>query len=307
VCRAHNLSSYRDVLAGWKAGGGKIVFDTEAIGAVREIAQLERAESYADITRNARFPVLLEEELRSAGIADIIIAVNEFETAIVQQRFDGPVYTIGHHLAARPLAAGPEERSGLLFVGTLYDARSPNYDSLIWYLDHVWPRIRAARPEETLRIAGLVRPEVPVGPLRRSGIILLGPVADLTSEYARARVFIAPTRFTAGIPFKVQEALSHGVPVVCSLLVHDQLRHTGDFAGVGVAATVTDDGQIFADRCLTLLTNDEFWRAEHQAAIRYVRRTCAPSLLKATVRELMGELDPVSINENDLNWAALTR
>ena len=186
----------------------------------------------------------------------------------------------------RPLDAGPEERSGLLFVGALYDAESPNYDSLIWYLDHVWPRIRAVRPEETLRIAGFIRPEVPVGPLRRDGVVLLGPVADLTSEYARARVFIAPTRYTAGIPFKVQEALSHGVPVVCSKLIHDQLRHTGDFAGVGVAATVTDDGQVFAGHCLTLLSNDEFWLAEASSTSRHVR-TCAPSLLAAAVKELM--------------------
>jgi O-antigen biosynthesis protein len=75
----------------------------------------------------------------------------------------------------------------------LYDTQSPNYDSLIWYLDYVWPRIRAARAEETLRIAGFVRPEVPLDPLRRDGVILLGPVTDLTSEYGRARVFVAQT------------------------------------------------------------------------------------------------------------------
>jgi GT2 family glycosyltransferase len=290
VCRAHNLSSYRGVLNGWKEGGGKVVFDTEAIDAIREIARLEGAESYADITGSTRFPMLLEEELRFADLADIIVAVNEFEAEIVRQRLDRPVYTIGHHLAARPVDTGLDERSGLLFVGALHDMRSPNYDSLTWYLDHVWPRIRAVRPEETLRIAGYVRVGVPVDSLRRNGVILLGPVPDLTSEYARARVFIAPTRFAGGIPFKVQEALSHGVPVVCSMLIHDQLRHTGDLVGVGVAATVTDDGQAFADRCLTLLADDEFWRAEHQRAITYVRRTCAPSSLTATVRELIDEL-----------------
>jgi hypothetical protein len=77
---------------------------------------------------------------------------------------------------------------------------------------------------------------------------------------------------------------------VCSRLIHEQLRHTGDFADVGVAATVTDDGRVFAESCLTLLADNELWRAAHQAAINYVRRTCAPSLLTATVRELMAEL-----------------
>jgi glycosyltransferase involved in cell wall biosynthesis len=291
VCRPENLAAFRDLLAAWKDRGGKIVFDTEAIGAIREGARLEHAENYADITASARFRALLEEELRSADIADVIIAVNEFEAAIVRQYFNNRrVYTIGHHLTPRPLEVGPQQRSGLLFVGSLHDAGSPNYDSLIWYLDHVWPRILAVRPEEKLRIASFVRARVPLDPLRRDGVILLGPVSDLTTEYARARVFIAPTRFAAGIPFKVQEALSYGVPVVCSRLLHEQLRHTEDFGDVGAVATVADDGEEFAEQCLSLLADDELWRAESQAGIAYVRRTCAPSLLATLIRKLIDEL-----------------
>ena len=63
------------------------------------------------------------------------------------------------------------------------------------------------------------------------GVTCLGPVPDLTDEYARARVFIAPTRFAAGIPFKVHEALSYGLPVVGSRLISEQLAHDGKTVG----------------------------------------------------------------------------
>jgi GT2 family glycosyltransferase len=289
VCRAHNLSRYRDLLAGWRNGGGKIVYDVEAIEAIREVARLDGAENYAEITDSTRFPVLLEEELRFAGLADIIIAVNEFEAAIVRERYDRPVYTIGHYLPIRPQDVDVEKRSGLLFVGALYDRRAANYDSLIWFLDYVWPRIQAARPEETMRIAGIFRPTVPIQPLRRHGVNFLGSVEDLTNEYASARVFIAPTRFAAGIPFKVHEALSYGLPVVSSRLLHDQLAHTGTFDAV-MAATVNDKGHDFSDACLRLLSDDWLWQCQSQAGLDYIARCCSPNQLSELVHGLVKDL-----------------
>ena len=44
VCRPHNLARYLDVLRVRKQDGGKVVYDTEAICAVGEVVQLERAE-----------------------------------------------------------------------------------------------------------------------------------------------------------------------------------------------------------------------------------------------------------------------
>ena len=290
ACRAHNLSRYGGVLAEWRSGGGAIVYDTEAIEAIREISRLDGAESYAEISRSTRFPVLLEEELRFAGLADVIIAVNEFEAAIMRERCNRPVYTIGHHLPIRALDVGAAERSGILFVGALYDRRTPNYDGLVWFLDHVWPRIQAARPEETLRIAGVCRPTVALEPLRRHGVSILGSIEDLTNEYALARVFIAPTRFAAGIPFKVHEALSYGLPVVSSSLLQDQLAHTGKFDSAVMAATVNDKGSGFSDACLRMLSDDWLWQRQRLAGLDYIARCCAPAYLSGVVRRLVGDL-----------------
>jgi GT2 family glycosyltransferase len=293
VCRAHNLARYRDLLTGWRSGGGAIAFDTEAIEPIREIARLDGAESYAEITRSTRFPVLLENELRFAGLADIMIAVNEFEAAIVRERCNRPVYAIGHHLPVQPQNMGLEKRSGLLFVGALYDKGAANYDGLMWFLDYVWPRIQAERPEETLRIAGIFRPTVPLQPLRRHGVTLLGPVEDLTNEYASARVFIAPTRFAAGIPFKVHEALSYGLPVVSSSLLQDQLAHTGSFDGVVMAATVNDKGHGFSEACLRLLSDDCRWRCQRHSGLDYIARCCAPARLAELVHGLVRDLSDI--------------
>jgi glycosyltransferase involved in cell wall biosynthesis len=287
ICRPHNLARYGEVLGAWKSRGGKIVYDTEAIFAVREVARLERAESYAAIAASPLFEPLVKDELRPAELVDVIVAVNPSEAEIIRRHRRQPVFTIGHHLPGRLLDPEPMARSGLLFVGALHDTGAPNYDGLVWFLDQVWPRIRAARPDETLRIAGFVGPAVSLEGLRRDGVACLGPLPELTGEYARARAFVAPTRFAAGIPFKVHEALSYGVPTVVSLLINEQLAHPGEFDDPLLAATVNDGGQAFAEACLRLLTDDGLWRRKHAAALRFVARFCPPSLLRDTIDEIL--------------------
>ncbi len=289
VCRPHNVAGYETALRAWRRGGGSIVYDAEAVYAVREVARSERAETYAAITSSPGFDDLVAKELLPAELADVIIAVSEAEAAILRRRLNRPVLTIGHCLPVRPLGPEPAERSGVLFVGALWSKDSPNYDSLVWFLDHVWPGIIAVRPEETLRIAGYVRPEVPLGGLIRLGVTWLGPVPDLTDEYARARVFIAPTRFAAGIPFKVHEALSYGLPVVSSRLIAEQLTHEGKVDGL-LSATVRDDGSEFSSACLRLLIDDDLWREKREAGLTHMKSYSASSSLDAAISSLVRSL-----------------
>jgi O-antigen biosynthesis protein len=290
ICRPHNLARLETVLRAWRQGGAKIVYDTEAIFAVRDVARAERGESYAAITGNQRFAGLIEEEFRPAEFADVIIAVNDIEAAIVRRHLRRPVLTMGHFLPVHPAGGEARGRFGLLFVGALPELESPNYDSLIWFVDHVWPRIRVSRPEETLRIAGYIEPEVSLDRLRRDGVICLGSVRDLADEYARARIFIAPTRFAAGVPFKVHEAFSYGLPVVGSRLIGEQLAHGGKETDALLAATVNDDGEEFAGACLALLNDDQLWLEKHEAAIAYINTFCAPSALRGVIDTLLSQL-----------------
>jgi O-antigen biosynthesis protein len=292
ICRPHNIAGLEQILNQWRRGGGSVVYDTEAIFAVREIARSEQCESYKAITGGTQFAELIESELSPAGIADTIIAVNKSEVAILRRYFDRPVLTIGHYLPTRPIEQELSMRSGLLFVGALTDANSPNYDSLLWFLDRVWPQIRAKRPQETLLIIGHTRSGVPLDALRREGVITLGFVDDLAKAYATARVFIAPTRFAAGVPFKVHEALSYGLPVVGSRLIAEQLLADDETSPGLMPATVVDDGQEFAESCLTLLTDDKLWHEKQRVALKYMRSVCAPSRLDDALGELLSQIRP---------------
>jgi GT2 family glycosyltransferase/capsular polysaccharide biosynthesis protein len=294
-CRTPYLSRYDGVLSAWKRRHGRIVVcDTEAVAAIRDISRQTGAESYPEIIANASFGAALMAEFRDTDAADAFIAVNEFEADIIRGCCARPVHIIGHHLSVKSATGSLSSRSGLFFFGALYGAGAPNYDSIVWFLTYVWPKIRKVRPAEMLRIAGVARDGVPLAPLTREGVVYLGSLEDPVEEFARSRVFIAPTRFAAGIPFKVQEALSYGVPTVTSCLIAEQLAYTGDCAGAICAATVKDGGAAFAKACLRLLTEDAFWTEKHMAALAYTAQHCTPSALHRATEELLRELRPIN-------------
>ena len=133
---------------------------------------------------------------------------------------------------ARPFA----QRAGMLFVGAIHKQDSPNFDSLVWFVDAVLPLIEAELKWETrLTIAGYVAPGIDMGRFEHHPrITLRGPVADLNPLYNAHRVFVAPTRYAAGAPYKVLEAASRGVPVVATEVLRGELdwsRGTGNPGG----------------------------------------------------------------------------
>ena len=91
-----------------------------------------------------------------------------------------------------------------------------NADAVGWWLRDVWPRLRAARPDVRLVIAG----DRPSAGLRRriqtAGATLIESPPDLRAVLAEATLALAPMRCGSGVPIKVLEAWSVGVPVVAS-------------------------------------------------------------------------------------------
>jgi glycosyltransferase involved in cell wall biosynthesis len=153
-----------------------------------------------------------------------------------------------------PTAAppGPEGRHGLLFVGGFWHV--PNGDAMLWFTEQIWPLIHAHAPDLVFRIAGAdPTPEV-LALGRQPGVEVLGHVPDLAPQFDRARVFVAPLRFGAGMKGKVGQSLVHGLPVVAT-----PVGAEGMALEDGQHLLVAETAEEFADRVLTLLRDDALW------------------------------------------------
>jgi len=105
----------------------------------------------------------------------------------------------------------------LLFVGSL--GYGPNADGLLWFHQHVLPRLRAgaARPCRLIIAGGNGGPKISAL-ARHPRIVLLGRVADLAPLYRRATLAVAPLHSGGGTRIKLLEAAAHGTASVATEL-----------------------------------------------------------------------------------------
>ena len=113
-------------------------------------------------------------------------------------------------------------REGILFVGALRDEGSPNVDSILWFIVNVLPLIEKEIPDINLYIVG-DKGAQSLASIEKTNVSFLGRLENLKEIYNNCRVFIAPTRFAAGIPHKVHEATAMGIPSVTTPLLAEQL------------------------------------------------------------------------------------
>ena len=105
----------------------------------------------------------------------------------------------------------------LFYVGTLnWEA---NVDGLIWFLQQIWPAIKAERPGISFKIAGgKPDPRLIAITSDLNDVELLGFVDDLEPHFKASRLFIAPLRFGSGIKVKVLNTMCRGLPIVTTTI-----------------------------------------------------------------------------------------
>ncbi len=159
----------------------------------------------SDLPRK-RNPAHPEGEAALLADADAILAISDEDAAVFRGMH--PTKTVLTVPKAAPLPAAPSPASTVagrcLFVG---GRNAPNEEGLRWFLDRVWPRVRAAWPEASLHVCGGVC-EVFREP--REGVVFRGRVENLAQDYAAAEAVVVPLLRGTGMKIKLVEAASHG-------------------------------------------------------------------------------------------------
>ncbi|WP_438383008.1 glycosyltransferase [Asaia sp. BMEF1] len=287
IGRTHNLVRLLPVLAEHSRHlpVESVILDTEVIAAPRTI---EKARFHPPAEKLAPLDEMVASELESAQYCQQIVVVSEHDAALVRDTGYENVAILGHSISLRPGRESFTERRDFLFVGALHDEDAPNFDSLFWLIHDVLPELDEYLPEEVkLTVAGFVHPSVDVSTLRASKRVnWLGPVDDLTALYATHRLFIAPTRYAGGIPYKVHEAASYGLPVIATRLLAKQM---GWADGYELVSASSEDPIAFALAMAETYENEEKWRMIRSGALRAVERDCDPARFKAGLGRIIDD------------------
>jgi glycosyltransferase involved in cell wall biosynthesis len=280
VSRAHNLDLLRARLGpptGW-CGGARLVYDAEAIAAFRDV---ERRRLSGQQVGEAEIARLVRAEASLTVGVDTVLAVSPSEQQALLSAGCTNVHVVGHGVPVAPTERPFSRRKGILFVGAFHEL-SPNADAVLWFARQVLPRIRdlVDQPVEFT----VVGPDPPADilALRGPGIDIRGGVRDLEPFYDAARVFVASTRFAAGIPLKVIHAAAAGVPVVATGLLGRQLGWTG-----GRDLLIADEPDAFASACASLFTDSARWHEVRSAALARVQTDFSPRQFRAQLERAL--------------------
>lgn len=280
VSRPHNMDFLYPFLRNRRC---KLVYDAEAIFTDRHLAMSKLGLSKP----HESYEEAVKDELFSSRNADLIVTVSERDKSTVSQTLNNnrPVIDLGYGLEVKN-AKGFSDRTGFLFVGNLDYSESPNSDSLRWFVETVWPLIKHQIPSAKLDVVGSNNSTLSTTLVDRD-IIMHGVVESLDGFYQSSKVFIAPTRYAAGIPLKVQEAAANGIPCVITDILKKQLKWQHKKEAL---SSPVNDAESFCKLCVQLYEDETLWRNIQAGAQQAVLQECNSDQIKAKLMGAINEL-----------------
>jgi len=268
VSRVHNMEFFNHCLSldPDLLGEAKIIYDAEAVSAPREILRMG---FLGEVLSTEDQQELIHKELEQSKLAEKIVAVSNNEAEIFKHHGYKNTIVLGHTIASEPGSNHFKQRDGLLFVGALRDEGSPNVDSLLWFLINVFPLLEQAIPGIQLNVVG-DNSAPSLATISKPSINFTGRLDSIDQMYNNCRVFIAPTRFAAGIPHKVHEAAAKGLPSVTTALLAKQLGWQD-----GKELLIADKPKDYAAQCIKLYQEEKLWADIRSAGLKAIVDDCS--------------------------------
>lgn len=196
-------------------------------------------------------------ELNTYAAADVVLTVSDTEAALLGTFLQSatPVYSVPDGEVVTNAPAGPDERRGVLFVGSF--RHTPNVGAVMHLCREIVPQLDSVlAADHPVYVVGDGLTES----VRRHGegnanIRMVGWVPDIAPYLARCRVSVVPLLYGAGTKRKTVQSLLAGLPVVTTSVGAEGLDLEN-----GRHAFVEDEPRRFAEAVNVLLGDDDTWR-----------------------------------------------
>ncbi|CAK0763193.1 O-antigen biosynthesis protein [Gammaproteobacteria bacterium] len=276
ISRPHNMKEFLDS-KNIISPRTRIIYDGEAVFAAREV--LYKKLIGEEICEQEQIKIF-QQEMDLAKHAHAIITVSKSEKELFEKHGLQNIHVVGHQheifLTSRPF----EQRQGILFVGGILGSPSPNEDAVLYFVEQIYPYIYQNIGAKYYIVGTNISARVKQ--LQTDNIIVTGRVENLVDYYNACRIFVVPTRYAAGIPYKLHEASAYGLPSVATNLIAKQLGWQAE-----EALLIGINAQDFAEKCVRLYTNQTLWETIRKGAIKKVEEECNLAVFQENLRKAL--------------------
>ncbi|MDX6181427.1 glycosyltransferase [Flavobacterium sp. Fl-77] len=157
-----------------------------------------------------------------------------------------------------------EERKHFVFIGNFL--HEPNWNTVQYLKEAIWPLIKKGFPEAVLEVYGAY-PSQKVLQLHqpKEGFFIMGRAANACEVVKKAKVVLAPIRFGAGLKGKLLEAMQCGTPSVTTSIGAEAMHGNLFWNGF-----ISDEVEEFANYAIELYQNENLWRQSQKNGIAIV-------------------------------------
>jgi O-antigen biosynthesis protein len=276
ISRHYIASSYLGLVR-THAPQARFVFDTVDLHYLRE----QRAADLAgrdDLARTAA--ETRAKELALIREADVTLVVSPVEQQLLATDAPGArVEVLSNVHEVFGCRRDYAERSGLMFVGGFQ--HPPNIDAASWFVEEIFPRVRAELPDVQCHLIGSRAPDAVRALGAHEGVVFHGFVDDLEPLLDSVRIAIAPLRYGAGVKGKINMSMAYGQPVVATTIAAE-----GMYLEPGRDVLTADDPTAFAAAVVRLYRDEALWRQLSANGLANVERHFSFEAARAAARRM---------------------
>jgi len=248
------------------------LLDTEDLHCLRTARQKAFKENRTFVLNDLLSEEVAKREIASILRCDLSFIISEFEMKILKEVFkidsDLLYYLpfLVYEMSDLDLLKLPlfEERENFVFIGNFL--HEPNWNTVQYLKESIWPLIKNQFPEAVLEIYGAY-PSQKVLQLHqpKNGFFIMGRAADANEVVKNARIVLAPIRFGAGLKGKLLEAMQCGTPSVTTTIGSEAM-----YANLPWNGFITDDIETFAKKAVELYHDENLWKQAQKNGVAIV-------------------------------------
>lgn len=260
----------------------QVLFDTVDLHHIRlqRAAELQNDASAARTAERVR-----SEEMRLIDAADttLVVSGTEVDYLHTQGVTRSRISVLSNIHDPQRNSRSYADTRDLLFVGGFL--HHPNREAVEWLRSQVMPLLRLRLTGITLHVVGDM-PDEDAQRIRCADIQVHGHVATLEPHLAAARISLAPLLSGAGVKGKINQAMSHGLPVVATSIAAE-----GMFLQHGHDALIADGATAFAAEVARLYEDEQLWMKLSGNGYDNVEKHFSSDLARSTLLQLIGHPD----------------
>ncbi|QKX03523.1 glycosyltransferase family 4 protein [Aquimarina sp. TRL1] len=226
-----------------------------------------------------------KRELASIHRSDCSLIISEHEIDLLKNTFLIPENQLCYYPLTYPEInretknswASYDHRKHFITIGNFRHA--PNWNSIRYLKEKIWPAIRAKLPDAALHIYGSYPPEKALQLHHASsGFLIKGWAKNAADVMGKARVCLAPLQFGAGIKGKLIDAMRYGTPSITTVIGAEGMQGEADWNGF-----ITDTPEKLAQAAIYLYTHKNIWEQSQQNGIEIINTRFQESAFRHTI------------------------